>query len=123
MMIDHCAGRNAVQASFRVNHHVPETPSANRDRQYRTNNATQPYSLRVVVGRGLRPRRTTNKLTFHQGEASLREREPTVAREHINGDDVISTPMVKGAREGARVEIMSGVPGNVRFGRAVGLAV
>ena len=101
---------------------MPETPSANRDRQHRTNNATQPYSLRVVVGRGLRPRRTTNNLTFHQGEASFREREPTVAREHINGDDVISTPMVKGAREGARVEIMSGVPDNVRFGRAVGLA-
>ena len=59
---------------------------------------------------------------LHQGEASLREREPTVAREHINGDDVISTHRVKGAREGARVEIMSWVPGNVRFGRAVGLA-
>ena len=62
------------------------------------------------------------KILLHQGEASLRKREPTVAREHINGDDVISTHRVKGAREGARVEIMSGVPGNVRFGRAVGLA-
>ncbi len=51
-----------------------------------------------------------HKLNLHQSEASLREREPTVAREHINGDDVISTPIVKGAREGARVEIMSGSP-------------
>ena len=83
-MIDHCAGRIAVQALFRVNHHVPETTSAIRARQ--------------------------KNLTLHQGEASLREREPTVAREHINGDDVISTPRVNGAREGARVEIMSGAP-------------
>ena len=33
--------------------------------------------------------------------------EPTVAREHVCGPDVISTATVKGAREGARVEIMS----------------
>ena len=33
--------------------------------------------------------------------------EPTVAREHVCGPDVISTVTVKGAREGARVEIMS----------------
>ena len=33
MMIDHCAGRISVQALFRVNHHVPETTSAFRDRQ------------------------------------------------------------------------------------------
>ena len=34
--------------------------------------------------------------------------EPTVAREHVCGPDVISTATVNGAREGARVEIMSG---------------
>ena len=34
-------------------------------------------------------------------------RRPTVAREHVRGPDVISTATVKGAREGARVEIMS----------------
>ena len=33
--------------------------------------------------------------------------EPTVAREHVCGPDVISTATVNGAREGARVEIMS----------------
>ena len=33
--------------------------------------------------------------------------EPTVEREHVCGPDVISTATVKGAREGARVEIMS----------------
>ena len=33
--------------------------------------------------------------------------EPTVAREHVCGPDVISTTTVNGAREGARVEIMS----------------
>ena len=33
--------------------------------------------------------------------------EPTVAREHVCGPDVISTAPVNGAREGARVEIMS----------------
>ena len=33
--------------------------------------------------------------------------EPTGAREHVRGPDVISTATVKGAREGARVEIMS----------------
>ena len=36
-----------------------------------------------------------------------RGRRPTVAREHVCGPDVISTATVKGAREGARVEIMS----------------
>ena len=36
--------------------------------------------------------------------------EPTVAREHVCGPDVISTATVKGAREGARVEIMSYPP-------------
>jgi len=33
--------------------------------------------------------------------------EPTGAREHVRGPGVISTATVKGAREGARVEIMS----------------
>ena len=33
--------------------------------------------------------------------------EPTVAREHVCGPDVISTATINGAREGARVEIMS----------------
>ena len=33
--------------------------------------------------------------------------EPTVAREHVCGPDVISTATGNGAREGARVEIMS----------------
>ena len=33
--------------------------------------------------------------------------EPTVAREHVCGPDVISTATVNGAREGARIEIMS----------------
>ena len=37
-------------------------------------------------------------------------RRPTVAREHVRGPDVISTATVKGAREGARVEIMSYPP-------------
>ena len=36
-----------------------------------------------------------------------RGRSPTVAREHVCGPDVISTDTVRGAREGARVEIMS----------------
>ena len=44
-----------------------------------------------------------------RGRAVLlrRGRRPTVAREHVRGPDVLSTTTVKGAREGARVEIMS----------------
>ena len=42
-----------------------------------------------------------------EGGLLRRGRRPTVAREHVRGPDVISTATVKGAREGARVEIMS----------------
>ena len=42
-----------------------------------------------------------------EGGLLRRGRRPTVAREHVRGPDVISTDTVKGAREGARVEIMS----------------
>ena len=43
-----------------------------------------------------------------EGVRSVRRgRRPTVAREYVRGPDVISTATVKGAREGARVEIMS----------------
>ena len=112
-MIDHCAGRIAVQALFRINHHVPETTSAIRDWQYRTHSALAAWRYKgtLYTGRARTPAAPQNKtLTSSKSEASLREREPTVAREHINGDDVISTPRVNGAREGARVEIMSGAP-------------
>ena len=44
--------------------------------------------------------------------------EPTGAREHVCGPDVILTAGVKGAREGARVKIMSVGACKLRVGRA-----
>ena len=43
--------------------------------------------------------------------------EPTGAREHVRGPDVIPTATVKGAREGARVGIMSVGARELRVGR------
>ena len=53
-----------------------------------------------------------------EGGLLRRGRRPTVAREHVRGPDVISTATVKGAREGARVEIMSGPRTAVRASRS-----
>jgi len=47
-------------------------------------------------------------------------RGPTGARERFCGPDVILTQAVKGAREGARVKIMSGVPAKRGSGEQVG---
>ena len=43
--------------------------------------------------------------------------EPTGAREHVRGPDVIPTATAKGARDGARVGIMSVGARELRVGR------
>ena len=45
--------------------------------------------------------------TVPPGMSRRRVLEPTGAREHVRGPDVIPTATAKGAREGARVGIMS----------------
>ena len=52
-------------------------------------------------------RRNTINVKNQEHQRQVEGLEPTVEREHVCGPDVISTTTVKGAREGARVEIMS----------------
>ena len=55
--------------------------------------------------------------TVPPGMSRRRVLEPTGAREHVRGPDVIPTATVKGAREGARVGIMSVGARELRVGR------
>ena len=57
-------------------------------------------SIRVNQGR-------KSRLGARRIRRDLEAGEPTVAREHVCGPGVILTTSVKGAREGARVKIMS----------------